>query len=127
MDQVGKGEYIQTEHLSRLLKGTVVDLRLLFKVRWERGRNGEPGGQLYPRSEWSIRPLLQAVLPGPQDLPAHHPKQEDPHQLEAHLQAQVPVPQDVIVIVTTAQPVVTGIFPPDTGAVDDNAEQGWGW
>ena len=41
--------------------------------------------------------------------------------------AFLPVPQDVIVIVTTAQPVATGLFPPNTGAVDDNTEQGWGW
>lgn len=39
----------------------------------------------------------------------------------------LPVPQDVIVIVTAAQPVATDMFPPDTGAIDGHAEQGWGW
>ena len=43
-----------------------------------------------PRSQQGVRSLLQAVLTAPGHLPAHHTQQQNPYQLEAHLQPQIP-------------------------------------
>lgn len=80
-----------------------------------------------PVSQWPIKPLFQTVFAGPLYLPAHQPQEEDAHGLVSHLHPQIPVPQDVIVIVTAAKLVPADTPPPDTGSVNSHSEQGRGW
>lgn len=39
----------------------------------------------------------------------------------------LPVPKEVVVIVTTAQPLPTDLLPPDAGRVNGHPEESRGW